>query len=181
MVDIGEVLDFWFAQGMEQRWFARDDTFDQQVREHLLTAYNLAREGSLAHWKDSAEGCVALAILLDQVPRNLFRKSAQAFATDGDALAVTLHALEHGFDRGLTQVQRLFLYLPLEHSEELAHQEQCCALIAALDEHPIWHDYALQHREIIARFGRFPHRNDVLERETTAEEAAFLQEWENKF
>ena len=96
-------------------------------------------------------------------------------------LAVTLHALQQGFDRELSQAQRLFLYLPLEHSEDLAHQERCCRLTATLDQHPEWLDYAQQHRRIVERFGRFPHRNEALGRETTAEEAAFLKDWENKF
>ena len=181
MVEVADVIGFWFAAGMERRWFAKDESFDREVREKLLPAFELARAGKLEHWRDSAEGCVALVVLLDQVPRNLFRDSPQAFASDAAALEVTLHALACGFDDALPQVQRLFLYLPLEHSEDLAHQERCCQLTATLDENTAWHDYAQQHREIVARFGRFPHRNAVLGRETTAEEAAFLKDWENRF
>ena len=156
--------------------FKADEAFDQEVRRALLPLYEQAAAGRLDHWQESANGALALVILLDQVPRNLFRGEPRAFATDARALAVTKRALAEGLDRKLRQVGRVFLYLPLEHCEDLADQEYCVQLIGALDENPDWADYARRHRDVIARFGRFPHRNAVLGRETTPEEAAFLQE-----
>jgi uncharacterized protein (DUF924 family) len=115
-------------------------------------------------------------ILLDQFPRNMFRGTAEAFASDAKAREIANLALESGHDHDLAQEERLFLYLPLEHSEELADQERCVELMRALDETPLWHDYAVRHRDIIARFGRFPHRNAVLGRDSTAEECEFLMQ-----
>lgn len=174
MSRIAEILDFWFAPGMADQWFKKDPAFDQRVREHFFATYEKAVAGALESWRDSAEGCVALCLLLDQAPRNLFREDLRAFASDEQARAVTRHALAQGFDKDLTQAQRLFLYLPLEHCENLADQEDAVRLIGALDENPDWVTYTVQHRDIIARFGRFPHRNDVLGRATTPAEAAFL-------
>ena len=117
---------------------------------------------------------MALCLLLDQAPRNLFRDAPRAYATDAKALEVTRHALARDYDRRLPQAQRLVLYMPLEHSELLEDQELCVSLTGALDENPDWQKFAIQHRDIIARFGRFPHRNAVLERATAAKEAEFL-------
>ncbi len=171
-----DVLAYWFAEGMAARWFNADEAFDQEVRQRLLPLYEEAVAGRLERWRQSARGALALVILLDQVPRNLFRGEPRAFATDAQALATTKRALAKGFDQELRQVERVFLYLPLEHCEDLADQELCVRLVGALDENPDWGDYARQHRDVIARFGRFPHRNAILGRETTAEEAAFLRE-----
>lgn len=171
-----DVLSFWFAEGMAERWFEPDPAFDDSVRKQLLGLHEHAAKGVYDVWMQTPRGCVALCILLDQVPRNVFRGTARAFATDAKALAVTRHALDHGFDSELSQRECVFLYLPLEHSEDLTDQEASCALTAMLDEDREWHDYAVRHRDIIARFGRFPHRNAVLGRATTPEEAAFLSE-----
>ena len=176
MTTIGSVLDFWFADGMRARWFKKDADFDERVRKQLLPAHEAAVSGQFDAWKESARGCVALCILLDQVPRNVFRDSPRAFASDARALAVTHHALTKGFERDLNQFERLFLYLPLEHSETLADQDLCCRLTAELDADPGWLDFARRHREIVARFGRFPHRNAALARGSTAEEEEFLRE-----
>lgn len=170
-----EVLAFWFAPGNEKLWFERSERFDQAVRLHLLPAYERAGEGLLADWQASAEGSLALVLLLDQVPRNLFRGTRRAFATDAMARAAARRALRLGHDLGRTRLERLFLYLPFEHSEDLAEQYLSEALIAAIGEAELTR-YATRHREIIERFGRFPHRNAALERETTAEELAFLAE-----
>ena len=177
-VEVRAVVDFWFAPGMAERWFVRSDAFDAECRERLQGAGEAAAVGRLDHWRDTPLGCLALCILLDQVPRNLYRDDSRAYAGDAAARAVTRHALAHGFDRALTQPQRLFLYLPLEHSEDPADQADSVALIGALDEHPEWLDYARGHRDVIERFGRFPHRNAPLGRETTPEEAAYLAQAE---
>lgn len=171
---IAEILDFWFAEDTAKRWFVRDPSFDDEVRTRLADWFERAAAGGLDDWCETAAGCVALCLLLDQVPRNLFRGQSQAFATDAAALAVARHAVDHGLDLKLTQPQRLFLYLPFEHSESLADQDESVRLIGALDENPTWKDYAIRHRDVIARFGRFPHRNAALGRRNTAEETAFL-------
>ena len=172
--DAEGVLAYWFGAGMAERWFKPNPAFDREIRQRLLPLYRRAAAGELDNWAANAREVVALVILLDQVPRNLYRQDPRAFATDAKALAVAKAAIERGLDRELRQVERVFLYLPLEHSEDLADQEDCVRLVGQLDENQDWCDYAIQHRDIIARFGRFPHRNAVLGRETTPEEAAFL-------
>ena len=174
MTSISEVLGFWFGPGMAARWFVSDPTFDAEVNARLSQAAEAAARGELGAWAGTPEGSLALVLLLDQVPRNLYRGDPRAYQGDAAARAVTRRAIEAGFDRELGQAQRLFLYLPLEHSEALADQEDCCRLVEELTDNPDWADYARQHRDIIARFGRFPHRNTVLGRESTPEEQDFL-------
>ncbi|MEM7226830.1 MAG: DUF924 family protein [Pseudomonadota bacterium] len=169
------VLAFWFAEGMEARWFVKDETFDAEVRAVLGAAHGQAVAGVYSKWQDSAEGCLSLVLLLDQVSRNLYRDDPRAFANDPHARAVACRAIDCGFDLAFNQQQRCFLYLPFEHSEDLADQERCVDLMGALDADPSWRDYAVQHRDIIARFGRFPHRNRCLGRDSSPEEIAFLE------
>ena len=173
--DIERVLAFWFGAAARARWFDSDPEFDRRVRAVLGADHARAAAGGCADWMESARGCLALVVLLDQVPRNIYRGEARAYATDEEARAATRHALARGYDRGLTQAERMVLHLPLEHGEDPAGQEHCVRLMAALDEDPAWVVYARAHRQVIARFGRFPHRNAVLGRATTAEEAAFLE------
>ncbi len=168
------ILAFWFAPGMAERWFRKDPAFDVEVRARLQAPHEAAVAGGYAAWAESPRGALALVILLDQVPRNLYRDDPRAFASDAAALRVARAAIERGDDKRLEQVERLFLYLPLEHSESLADQEDCVRLFGMLDENPEWQDYAERHRDIIARFGRFPHRNAVLGRVCTPEEDEFL-------
>jgi uncharacterized protein (DUF924 family) len=172
---IRRVLDFWFGPGDDDRWFKRNEALDRAVREALADDYERAAAGAYDAWRESARGCLALVLLLDQVPRNLFRDDPKSFATDARALAVARHAIEQGFDRQVAaQSQRMFLYLPLEHSEQFTDQEDCCRLMATLDENNEWAEWAIMHRDVIARFGRFPHRNAVLRRDTTEAEQEFL-------
>ena len=173
---ISEVLEFCFDAAPTARWFVKDAAFDAEVRARFADLHERAAAHKLDGWRKTPEGCVALCILLDQVPRNLFRGEARAFACDERARAVTRHAVGQRFDHTLPQVQRLFLYLPLEHSESLADQNLSVRLIAQLFEDPRWLDYAMRHREVIARFGRFPHRNAALGRTSTPQEEAFLAE-----
>jgi uncharacterized protein (DUF924 family) len=178
-----EVLAFWFGppgeRGKRQkRWFEKSDAFDREVRERFLPFYEEAATGKLAHLKESAEDCLALIVLLDQFPRNMFRGTPRAFATDAMALEMARHAVARGFDRALLPVERLFVYLPFEHSESLEDQERSCELTRPLDAYPETNDvyrYALLHRDIIRRFGRFPHRNAILGRTSTPEEIEFLK------
>lgn len=178
--DPEHVLAFWFAPGREAQWFVRSDDFDAQVAEALGPAYHQAREGEFSHWAREARGALALILLLDQVPRQLHRGSPDAFVCDARARSITEAAIAAGQDQELQPVERFFLYLPLEHSEDLADQERAVALISTLGDDD-WTRYAVIHRDIIARFGRFPHRNAVLGRQTSAEEAAFLQEPDSSF
>jgi uncharacterized protein (DUF924 family) len=174
---IAEVLGFWFAPERRKHWFDASETFDAEVRRALGPRYEAAASGRLDGWRESAEGCLALCILLDQVPRNVFRGTARAFATDPQARAVARHAVERGFDLAVEdQDRRMFLYLPLEHSEELADQDLCVALCRERIDDADYLRYAERHREIVARFGRFPHRNAVRGRPSTLQETAFLKE-----
>lgn len=174
---IRRILSFWFADGpavSREVWFKANPSFDKEISRRFRRTYERAAAGELDGLAENAEGSLALVLLLDQFPRNLFRGTAGAFASDGPARAVARHALKRGFDRPLPPAQRLFLYLPFEHSEDLADQEQSVALFAALGDAE-WLDYAKRHRDIVARFGRFPHRNAALGRPSTPEEVAFLQ------
>ena len=184
-----DVLLFWFGPGAERgkahkRWFVKNDAFDREIRERFLSLYEDAAAGRLARLKESPADCLALILVLDQLPRNMFRGTARAFATDPLALEAAGHAVARGFDRGLLPVERLFVYLPFEHSESLADQERSCELTKPLDVYPETNDvyrYALLHRDIIRRFGRFPHRNAILGRQSTAAELEFLQRDDSRF
>ena len=165
-----DVLAFWREAG-PRRWFARDEAFDARFRERFLEAHLAASRRELDAWAESADGALALVILLDQLPRNVFRGSAHAFATDPLARAIVRRALAAGHDRAVDPALRMFFYLPLQHSEELADQELSVRLAT---EAGVPSEYALHHRDIVARFGRFPHRNAALGRESTDEERAFL-------
>jgi uncharacterized protein (DUF924 family) len=177
---IREVLDFWFDPSSKTHWFEPDAAFDRAVAARLGDLHRCAAAGELDDWQSSPMGCLALCILLDQAPRQLFRGEARAFATDAKALAVAKRALAEGFDRALPVEQRQFLYLPLMHSERLADQERCVALFGAEDLRDKLH-HAVEHADIVRRFGRFPHRNAALGRMSTAEEEAYLRQGGNTF
>ena len=166
-----DVLAFWRDAGRD-KWFTRDDSFDAEIREKFLATYEAAAAGKLSAWEDSAEDTLALVIVLDQFPRNMFRVDARIFAADPVARAVANRALKRGYDQDLPAEDRSFLFLPFMHSEELADQLRCVELYRAAGNADL--KYAEEHRDIIRRFGRFPHRNVLLGRETTAEEQAFL-------
>jgi uncharacterized protein (DUF924 family) len=174
MTSPGDIIEFWQAAG-QKRWFAKDDAFDAEIRSRFEAAHHQAARGELAGWGSSWQGSLALLLLLDQFPRNLWRGSAHAFATDPLALSLARAALEAGHDQAAPAELRVFFYLPFEHSEALADQDRCVALCEALDaQGSDWARWARQHRDVITRFARFPHRNPALGRATTAEEQAFL-------
>lgn len=175
-VSPADILAFWFAPETKPFWFEKNREFDDRVRERLLHPHEAAATGSLDHWRNDPAGCLAHVILLDQVPRNVFRGDARMFATDAEALATARHAVARDFDQGFDSDRRLFLYLPFEHSEALADQEACVALMRDRTGNPRYIDYARRHLRIIERFGRFPHRNAVLGRKSTPEELVFLEE-----
>lgn len=174
-----EVIRFWFGSAdRDKRWFQKDDAFDREVRVRFLALHEQAAARALEPWKDAPADCLALVVVLDQFPRNMFRGSARAFATDTAALAAAKHAVAKAYDRHMPPEQRLFLYLPFEHSESLADQERACELIRPLADFAVTAEvyrYALAHRDIIRRFGRFPHRNVLLGRASTPEEIEFLK------
>jgi uncharacterized protein (DUF924 family) len=167
-----EVLAFWRTAGKD-RWFEKDTAFDDDIRRRFLDTYQAAAASTLAAWEDTPESALALTIVLDQFPRNMFRGDARTYAADPLARAVADRAIARGFDMQLPTVERQFFYLPFTHSEDLADQERCCALsLATGDADQL--KWAEHHAGIIRRFGRFPHRNKMLGRDTTAEEQAFL-------
>lgn len=179
-----EILDFWFADGPDQfrqAWFTKDAAFDAEIARRFGTLVAPAREGTLDDWAATPEGALALLILLDQFPRNLFRGAPEAFASDPHALALARRVvLEQRLDLRLTATQRVFLYLPFEHAESLEAQDLSVALFEGLRDWPAHAApggtiaYAWAHRAVIARFGRFPHRNGILGRESTPAEQAYL-------
>jgi len=166
------VTRFWRDAGPEA-WFRKDDAFDADFRNRFLDLHYAAARRELDGWADTPEGSLALMILLDQFPRNCFRGTGHMFATDPLARHFAEKAVAAGHDMALEADLRAFVYLPFEHSEEMADQERSVALFS--ERAPAsFTPYAVEHRDIIARFGRFPHRNAALGRETTAEEQAFL-------
>lgn len=180
------ILRFWFGEAdstySQQRrlWFSKQPTLDATIRDQFGTIYEQAMAGELADWQDQPLSCLALVVLLDQFSRNMFRDTPQAFAADPEALRLAQQAIERGFDQQLSPLQRIFIYLPFEHSENPDHQAQSVALFQSLgQESPELADvvdYAERHHAVIGRFGRFPHRNEILGRATTPEEAEFLNQ-----
>lgn len=191
---IQEVLEFWFGailQGSSMTarhgrlWFGKDPQVDRQIAERFGSLVESAASGTLESWGATPEGRLALLILLDQFPRNMFRGTPRSFAFDGLARGICLEGMALGQDRRLNLLQQVFFYLPLEHAEDLQLQEQSVTAFARLlEEAPAawresfseFHRYAVKHRDIVARFGRFPHRNAILGRTSSDEELAFLQE-----
>lgn len=173
MASAAEIVRFWRDAG-PKFWFVKDETFDGRCRA-FENEHHAAARGELSAWEMDAEGALALLILLDQIPRNIFRNSPHAFATDGLAQAIALRALDKRFDAATDTDMRFFFYMPLEHAEDLALQERCMTLFTNLGD-ANYLKFAALHRDIIAKFGRFPHRNVILGRKSTAEELAFLAE-----
>ena len=168
----GEVLGFWRDAGAS-KWFNGGAGFDAECRGRFLDAHLEAARRECEAWMGDAEGALALVLLLDQIPRNVFRGSAHAFATDGLARDYARRAVDAGFDQRIDPPMRLFFYMPFEHSEEMADQDRSLQLITAMGDAG-YADYARRHRDAVVRFGRFPHRNAVLGRTSTLEEQAWL-------
>lgn len=170
-----ELLSFWFSEAVKSKWFKPDDGFDAELRDRFGPWLSKAKRGELAHWAEQPDGALALIILTDQLPRNIHRGKPEAFATDPSALATAKNAIAQGYDQRVLPERRPFFYLPYEHSEDLADQDTGVALFEALGVEELL-DYMLRHRAIIARFGRFPHRNAILGRISTPEEVEFLRQ-----
>ena len=186
------VLRFWFGDEREtayprfrDEWFQKRGEFDTAIREHFMTIHQRGSWGELEHWRTTLLGALAYVILFDQFSRNMFRDSAAAFAFDTMALAAAHSAVASGFDAHLAPAMRMFFYLPFEHSENLVDQERSVILFQRLaEEEPGLTDvleYAKRHHDVIMRFGRFPHRNRLLGRLSTPEEAAFLRQSGSSF
>lgn len=166
------ILDFWWSAGPE-KWYARDDAFDDEIRARFLGAYERAAAGDHDGWAERPHGALALIILLDQFPRNLFRADKIAFATDAHAVGIADEAIARQFDLVFPVPHRRFFYMPFEHAEDIDLQERAVDLCRTAKDDEGYY-YALIHLDVIRRFGRFPHRNEVLGRETTPEEEAYL-------
>ncbi len=169
---VDEVLAFWFAD--PGRWWKKDPAFDAEIRDRFLTLHEAVARGEREDWLGTARGALAYVIVLDQFSRNLFRGSSLSFACDARAIAAARGALENGFDPRLSSDERSFLYMPFMHSEDIADQERCVQLFAS--QHPQSLSFAERHRDIVRRFGRFPHRNALLGRQSTPDELEFLKE-----
>ncbi len=167
------ILDFWYAPEMRKKWFASTPQLDAEIKQRFEPIWETAQHGALDHWRDNPAGCLALAIILDQLPLNMFRGSAKSFSTEQQAIVVAKQAIAQGFDQQLATTQIAFLYMPLMHSENLADQDLSVALFAAAGLANNLR-FAQHHRDIVRRFGRFPHRNVILGRRSSAEELAYL-------
>jgi len=179
-----EVLHFWFGEGDDygkahKRWFEKDPAFDALVTQRYQSLHHQMMEGQHCDWLDAPRDCLARIVVLDQFPRHSYRGAARAFSSDALALEAARHLVDKGWDPGMLPVERMFAYLPFQHSESLADQERACELYAPLQAFPETADtgrYAIAHRDIIRRFGRFPHRNAALGRASTPEEVEFLKQ-----
>ncbi|TPV93283.1 MAG: DUF924 domain-containing protein [Myxococcales bacterium FL481] len=198
-VSSADVIRFWFGApgpvervepAVSRRWWGKDPAFDEEVRRRFAEAHDRATRGALHDWATTPRGRLALVIVLDQFSRNMFRDDPRAFASDALAQAHTSAAIAAGDDLDLTAIERVFVYMPLMHAENLALQEQCVQCFerlaaAAPAEHADMLrnnlDFAVRHRDIVAKFGRFPHRNATLGRNSSAAELAFLQEPNSSF
>ncbi len=186
MDDFDRVLDYWFGPPDSQvhgtfreMWYHGGPEIDSEIAERFATLHERAAAGELDYWRGQARSCLALILLFDQFPRNMFRGEPQSFATDANAVEMARHAVERGYDRGLDFSTQQFYYMPFEHSEDIADQRRSVELFraGADGEHKEENiGYAVKHLEIIERFGRFPHRNGILGRESTPEEIKFLKD-----
>jgi uncharacterized protein (DUF924 family) len=168
-----DILDFWFSDEVRKLWFNSTPEFDASLRERFLPMWQQASRGELDHWLENTTGCLALVIILDQFPLNMFRSEAQSFATEAQSREVAQLAIDQGFDQGLEAKQRAFLYMPFMHSETLADQQRALELFdqPGLDDNL---RFARHHHDIIEKFGRFPHRNEALGRASSAAEIEYL-------
>ena len=196
---IEAILEFWFgsdpddsmvAKEKSALWWSKNPAIDGEIRQRFESSVTSATAGELSDWRSNPRGRLALILLTDQFPRNIYRDSPRAFAQDSKALAWSLHGIEQGLDSQLRPIERVFFYLPLEHAESLEHQEQSvkyfCELLSIVNagQKAIFEEYlnfAVRHRDVIARFGRFPQRNQILGRESTPAERAFLAEPRSSF
>ena len=172
-VSVEEIIEYWFSPEISKHWFASTTQLDAEIRNKYEPCWKAAASGDLEHWLTSPLGCLALVIVLDQFPLNMFRNRPESFSTEAKSIEIARYALEQEFDKDLQQPQKVFLYMPFMHSELLSDQDRSVELFtqAGLKENQ---RFAEHHRELIQRFGRFPHRNRILGRTSTPEEIAYL-------
>lgn len=170
-----DIIDFWFEDSSPQQWFQKNPDYDALIKSRFLETYEIARQGAVDSWKNDADGVLALCLVLDQFPRNMFRDTPQAFATDSQALLVAKYAISKGLDQVVSPRKRRFVYLPFEHSENLSDQRKSLELFQTLKaDDPLSYEYAQRHLDVIEKYGRFPHRNVILGRDNTPEEDHYL-------
>ena len=168
-----KILEFWFSEANKEKWWIKDEVFDQLIKQNFHTIYKQAAAGLLDNWIDLPEEALALIIVLDQFPRNMFRNSHLAYETDEEAVNITKHAIKYKYDYKLTNKEhRHFLYMPLMHSENLDDQNLAIEKFATISKEAM--EFAKAHHEIIVKFNRFPHRNKVLNRDSTEKEIVYL-------
>ena len=173
LAESDQLLDFWFSADARDHWFNSTPEFDETLRQRYMDTWRQGRDGRLQDWEQGPDGALALVILLDQFPLNMFRDQPESFSTEAQSRAIASRAIESGFDAALPDDRKAFLYLPFMHSETLADQDRSVELFeaAGLDFNLKW---ARGHRDIVRRFGRFPHRNAILGRTSSPEEIAWL-------
>jgi len=173
-VQVSEIIEFWFEPPMSDHWFSSTPEIDKQITATYEELWEQAQQGELKEWENDSEGCLALCILLDQLPLNMFRGTAKSFSTEQQAVAVSKQAIKKGLDKDVAEDKVAFLYMPLMHSENFQDQELCVQSFANANLEGN-HRFAKHHRDLIKEFGRFPHRNDLLGRESTPAEIEYLQ------
>ncbi len=168
-----EILDYWFSEPMTKHWFKSTTAIDADIRTRFEGVWEQARQGKLEHWTATANGCLALIIVFDQLPLNMYRGQAKSFATEAMGIATARQAIEKGFDKEIAPDRLMFMYMPFMHSENMQDQDDGVRLFsdAGLDENA---KFALHHRSIVERFGRFPHRNEILGRPSSVAETAYM-------
>ena len=168
-----DILSYWYSEQISPFWFRSTDEIDLQIRDKFYASWLQAKAGELDDWLNTAQGCLALVVILDQFPLNMFRGEARSFATEAKAIRVSKHAIEHGYDKLIDSTQLAFLYMPLMHSENMDDQDRAVSMYqnAGLDSNL---RFALHHRNLIEQFGRFPHRNAILGRDNTRSEIEYL-------
>ncbi|MBT9612763.1 MAG: DUF924 domain-containing protein [Burkholderiales bacterium] len=168
-----DILDFWFAEAMRSKWFASTPQLDAAIKEQFERVWEAALRGEWDDWLGSPDGCLALVIILDQLPLNMFRGTAKSFASEAKSRDIARHAIDQGYDKQIDSARLAFLYMPFMHSENLADQDFSVGLFEAAGlENNL--RFAKHHREIVRRFGRFPHRNTILGRVSTPQELDYL-------
>lgn len=179
-MDYKEIISFWFEELDKKQWWVKDEKLDQVIKTRFLDTHTLAMKDELVHWRADPEGRLAEVIVLDQFSRNMFRDTSASFASDSKAIALAISAIESGADKELATGKRTFLYMPFMHSESLSVHEKAVKVFSEPGMEGTL-DFELKHKKIIDKFGRYPHRNKILGRESTAEELEFLKSPDSSF
>ena len=171
LINPSDIIDYWFSEKSKHFWFASTPTIDKEIKSRFEKVWEQASSGDFGSWRETAEGSVALIIILDQFPLNMFRSEAKGFSTEGMAIEVALNAINNGFDEELDNEMLLFLFMPLMHSENLDHQN---LQVYLFEKYNFNLEFSKHHRDLVKKFGRFPHRNEILGRMSTMEELDYL-------